>query len=623
MGKLRGIVAKILLYTLFALLILSFAVWGIGDMFRGRTSAPVVAEVGDMQITQEEYRRAFSAEYHRAQQLLGGSFDIQDAQSLGLPQQVLGDLIGRRLYDAEAERLGLAVTEEQIRQQIFAIPAFQNEFGQFDRFRYEQALRMNQLTEAGLVQRMSSDIARNRILSALASGLRAPQPLAEGLYRYRGETRIADYLVIDRREVGDLPEPDDSELLALYEELIDDFEAPEYREVTWLYIDPAQLAGDVTSDESRLREAYEQRRGEFERPERRAVRQILLDEEEAAETALARIAAGEDFDALAEELTGEPPIELGLVARGEMPAALAEAVFAAEGTGMVAPTESAFGWHVIEVQAIEPGGVSPFEEVREDLALDLAEREAVESAIALANRLDDLIAGGASLEEAAADLNLEARQLDAVSRQGRDQEGGQVSALPDPERFLDSVFRTQPGEESLLTETDTGGFFVVRVDGVIPPAPRPFEAVRDAVAESWRNQERDALAFERADALAERLRAGETLEQLAEAEGLAIRRSEPLARGARQPSAALTEQLFEVRPGEVVVASGPRGPHLAVLREVVAAEPGSDPEQLAELREIAGDGLQQDMEQLFRQALEREYGVSINERRVDDVLLDF
>jgi len=623
MGKLRGIVAKILLYSLFGLLILSFAVWGIGDMFRGRTAAPVVAEVGEMQVTQEEYRRAFSSEYHRAQQLLGGSFDIQDAQSLGLPQQVLGDLIGRRLYDAETERLRLTVTEEQIREEIFAIPAFQNEFGQFDRFRYEQALRMNQLTEAGLVQRMSSDIARGQILSALVSGLRAPQTLADGLYRYRGETRVADYLVIDRNQVETPPEPSESELRALYEELIDDFEAPEYREITWLYIDPAQLAGDAVLEESLLREAYEDRRREFEQPERRAVRQMLFDEEEEALAAYERVAAGEDFVAVAEALTGDAPSDLGLVARDEMPSALAGAVFAAEGTGTTEPVESAFGWHLIEVTTIEPGGTTPFEEVREQLALDLAEREAVESAIALANRLDDLMAGGASLEEAASDLNLEPRRLDAVSRQGRDREEQQIDGLPDPERFLDSSFRTQPGEESLLTETDTGGFFIVRVDGVIPPAPRPFETVRDTVVERWAAQERDALAFDRADALADRLRAGESLEALAEAEGLELRQTAPLARGASQPSAALTEQLFSVRPDEVVVASGPRGPHIAVLREVRPAEPGSEPERLAELREGATGGLQQDMEQLFRQALERHYGVSINERRVDDVLLDF
>lgn len=623
MGKLRGIVAKILLYTLFGLLILSFAVWGIGDMFRGRTAAPVVAEIGDMQVTQEEYRRAFSAEYHRAQQLLGGNFDIQDAQSLGLPQQVLADLIGRRLYDAETDRLGLAVTEEQIRREIFAIPAFQNEFGQFDRFRYEQALRMNQLTEAGLVQRMQSDIARNRILSALVAGLRAPQPLAEGLYRYRGETRVADYLVIDRNLVGELPEPEEAELRALYEELIEDFEAPEFRELTWLYIDPALLAGDAVVEEELLREAYEDRLREFQEPERRAVRQILFDEQEEALAAYERVAAGEDFATVAEALTGDAPSELGLVARDEMPSALASAVFAAEGTGTTEPVESAFGWHLIEVTAIEPGRTTPFEEVRDRLSADLAEHEAIESAIALANRLDDQIAAGATLEEAAADLNLESRRLEAVSREGMDRDDRRIEGLPDPERFLQTVFRTQPGEESLLTETDVGGYFIVRVDGVIPPAPRPFEAVRETVAERWRTQERDALAFERADALADRLRAGEALEELAAAENLSLQQTAPLARGASQPSRALTEQLFEVQPGEAVVASGPRGPHLAVLREVIPAEPGADPERLAELREGATGGLQQDMEQLFRQAMERHYGISINERRVDDVLLDF
>lgn len=623
MGKLRGIVAKIFLYILFGLLIISFAVWGIGDMFRGRTPAPVVAEVGGMEVTQEEFRRSFGAEYNRLRQMLGGQFDIEQARSIGLPEQVLADLVSRRLYDAETERLNLAITEEQIRQEIFTIPAFQNEQGQFDRFRYEQVLRANQLTEARLVQQIQQEIARERILSALVSGLEAPQGLATGLYAHRGERRIADYVQIDRSQVANPPAPEEEELQALYEESIDEFQAPEFREVTWLTIDPRQLASDTDFSEQELRDAYEQRRNQFERQERREVQQVLFEEEADAQAAYERARGGEDFAALAEELTGEPPIDLGLVARDEMPPALAEPVFSAEEGSVAAPVETDFGWHLIRVSALEAGGVTPFEEVREQLAEELAEHEAIEDAIALANRLDDLLAGGATLEEAAADLDLEVHQRDAVARAGHDRDDTPLQGLPAPEQFLETAFNTEAGDQSLLVETESGGYFVLRVDGVIPPAPRPFEEVRDAVEQRWRARERETLAFDRADELAERLRDGETLEELAAAENLQVQRSQPATRDASEPSRALVEQLFGVEVGEAVVASGPGGPLLAVLREIEPADPEAQPEQLAQVRDETREALRADTEQLFRQALEREYRVDINQRRIDDVLLEF
>src|SRR5690625_959868 len=189
MGKLRGIVAKIFLYVLFGLLVISFAFWGIGDIFRGRSFAPVVAQVGSEEITQEEYRRAFSSQFNQLRQMLGGNFDLQQAQSLGLPDQVLANLLTLRLFDAEQRALGLAVTEEQVRQQIFAIPAFQNEEGQFDRTRYERAMQMSQLTEAALVEQIEQEIVRNYILSSLLGGLAAPEQLAESLFSYRFEKR--------------------------------------------------------------------------------------------------------------------------------------------------------------------------------------------------------------------------------------------------------------------------------------------------------------------------------------------------------------------------------------------------------------------------------------------------
>lgn len=623
MGKLRGIVAKVFLYALFGLLILSFAVWGIGDMFRGRTAAPVVAEVGEQEVTQEEFRRAFSSEYNRLRQMLGGDFDIQQAQALGLPQQILSNLVDQRLYQAHARELGLTVTDDQVRQEIFSVPAFQNEQGEFDRFRYEQALRMGQLTEADLVQELHDEMLRSRLLSAVLGGMEAPTALAGGLYAYRNESRTADYVVVEPDAAAALPEPSEEELQAHYENLVDQFQAPEYREVSWLHIDPAALVDGETFPEEELRTAYDERMHLYSEPERRRVEQILLEEESEAEAARERLVSGASFAAVAEDMTGTAPVDLGLVAREDMPEALAGSVFSAEEGNVTEPVESAFGWHLIRIVEVEEERVRPFEEVRDELAIELSDREAVESAIALANRLDDLLAAGAAIEEAADDLNLRLHQAEAIDSSGENRQGETVEDLPARERFIETVFSTQAGDTTLLVETEAGGYFVLRVDGIIPPAARPFEEVREDVLANWQAQEREALAFERADELAERLHQGEALSALAEAEGLALQSTPAVQRQGSAPSPELVEQLFEADVGEVIVASGPEWPLLAVLESIESADSETAEQALSELRQDTSGRLRQDMEQSFRLALEAEYGVTFNQRRIDDVLLEF
>lgn len=623
MGKLRGIVAKIFLYVLFGLLIVSFAIWGIGDMFRGRTSAPVVAEIGDQEITQEEYRRALSAEFNRLRQMLGGSFDVDQAQALGLPDRVLADLLTRRLYLAEQRELGLIVSEEQVRREIFSVPAFQNEQGQFDRLRYEQALRSSQLTEGALVQQLEQEIVRNRILSGVIGGMETPEKMAAALFSYQQETRVAEYLTVSPPSPDVLSPPEEEELLALYEEQIEDFYMPEFREVSWLHISPSDLASEMVFEEEELRAAYDARRLDFEEPERRLVRQILFDEEEEAQQAYERVSDGETLEALAEELEGPSLIDLGNVTRAELPAALTEPVFGLEEEGAVsAPIESDFGWHLVQVLEIQPQSVSSFEEVRDQLIESLAQDEAIESAIALANRVDDELAAGGSLEEAADTLSLELHQHDGVAREGHDREDEPLNGLPSSEQFLQTAFSTEAGDTSLLLETDDGGYFAVRVDGIIPPAAHPFEQVRDRILQRWQDRELEALAFEAADDLAERLREGESLEALAAAEGLEVQRTPPLGRNASQPSPSFVEQLFEADPEEVFVTAGGEGALVAVLREVDTPDPASAPEQVAEAREQAAAAQRQDMELLFRQALERRHQVQINQARIDDVLLE-
>lgn len=618
MGKLRGIIAKISLFVLLGLLILSFALWGVGDIFRGQQASDNVAVVGEREISSNAYRQAFMQAYNRQRQILGEDFTIEMARQIGLDRQVLEQLIADELLIQHAAKLGLVTTEKQIQDVIVSTPSFQNSEGEFDRLQFQQLLRSNQMSEAQLVASLRQDIPVNQISSALAAPLRVPQALKEQISQYREERRIADYIAIPRAGMDDVEVPDEETLRSFYEERRDEFMAPEYRRVSYIHLSPDVVRDSIGVDESRLRDAYQARKEEFSVPEERSVEQGLFDDQETAQQAYEALQAGEDFSAVIEEASGDAPIELGFVRSGDLPDSLANDVFDLEQGEVTPPLESSFGWHVIRVNEIREGNEPEFEEVRDQLREEVIEYEAVEATVTLANDLDDLLAGGAPLEEAAQEMNLDVQVIEAVDSEGRNREGETIDNLPDRESFLSEAFSLSEGQESLLIETSSGdSYFVLQVDAVEDPAPRPLEQVANEIEDLWIREQHEDQAYALAEELEAQAAAGKPLEELAEENGLEVQETDALLRSDDGPSRDLVSQLFSLDEEEIALSQGPQGPIVARLKEIVPAEAENDNEENgAELEAELQQGLGNDLETLFRRGLENEYEVTINEDRL-------
>ncbi|MFD1379172.1 peptidylprolyl isomerase [Fodinicurvata halophila] len=328
------------------------------------------------------------------------------------------------------------------------------------------------MSEQQLINSLRQDIPVNQITAALAAPLQVPDALSEQIRQYREERRIAEYLVIPRSSVEGVETPDEATLRSFYEEHQDTFMAPEYRRVSYIHLSPDDVRDSVGISEERLREEYEARRKELSVPEERQVEQGLFDSREEAQAAYEDIRNGGDFTEVIEDTSGEAPIELGFVRQGDLPESLAENVFSLEEGGVTEPLESSFGWHVIRVNEIQEGEEPSFEAAREQIRNELVEYEAVEATVSLANELDDLLASGAPLEEAAQEMNLELQTIEAIDSEGRNREGQQIEGLPDREHFLSETFSLSEGQESLLIETSEGdSYFVLQVDAVEEPAP--------------------------------------------------------------------------------------------------------------------------------------------------------
>jgi peptidyl-prolyl cis-trans isomerase D len=623
--QMRSKAAKAVTFLLFALLILSFAIWGIGDIFRVGGQATVVAEVGAVKITQNEFSRDLSREMNTLRQRFGGQFDIVQAQALGIVDQILEQMITRALFEQKAEDLRMLVGDDEVRKHIRELPVFQDELGNFDRFRFEQILRSNSLSEAQFVATLSNDINRQQIIEAITGASAAPRVLAEALYAYQQERRVAETLSVSADDLPALGEPSAEDLEKVHEEYAGRFRAPEYRSLTLIHIVAEDLAKEVSVSDEELREEFESRRDEFGQPEKRGVAQIVLPNEAAALAAKALLDDGKGFSEVAQSILGRDPVDLGMVSHEDLDVQLpelAKAAFALDARAFAGPIESPFGWHILQVKAIEPGKEPDFEAAREELTRELALREAVDTMVSIANDLDEELGSGASFEEAAGLLQLELRSIPAIDAGGKDPEGKAIAGLPPLGEFSQVAFETEVGRESLLIETRDGDFFALRVDGVTPAATRPLEEVRDQVVALWKDLEQDRLTRERAEALAKRIEDGESLAAVAESEGLTVTATEPVTRqqteSAGLPSRELSAKLFEIAKGEVTTAPAGNGYVVARLTEIQPADVAAGAEAVDGLQDSLARSLQSDLLAGFIETLRERMGVSINERVVEE-----
>jgi peptidyl-prolyl cis-trans isomerase D len=605
------------------LLVASFAVWGIGDIFRGRTDTALI-RIGDVKIQSQEFTDAFNREMRRMSQALGQPLDREQARGFGLVDRTLQQMVTQTLYDTEASALELIASKEMILEQIRENPAFQNEFRQFDRFRFEQLLRENGFSEASFIAANQRDLTRGQLFEAVAGGAQPPRTLVEFFYKRQNEKRVAELLTVPSSSVGDVGEPDQAALEKFHAEHATRFTAPEYRAISFVTLSADDLLDEVRVSDAEVAEEYRDRLSELSVAEIRQVEQILFDSEDAARKAADRIEAGEDYYKVAQEAAGqnEAAVRLGEQRREDLLPEAADVVFGLPQGKASAPVKTAFGWHIFRVPAITPGHTPTLEEAKDKLAEELKRRRAAEAMFDMANRIDDALGGGASLEDASQQFKLRYVKLGAVDPDGRNDRGEPIESLPQSPELLRAAFSSEKSADLQLREFEKGGYFIVRVDEVTPPALRPLEQVRAEAVEAWKGERRSEAAEKRAQALAEKARQSDLKAVAAEA-GLDFVRIEPATRqeavGLPSLSVDAAQALFGLQPGETATAPTREGDGQLVIKlvEVKPADPAADAAGMARLRSQLRASMADDLLAGYRDALGRNVRIDVDERALN------
>jgi peptidyl-prolyl cis-trans isomerase D len=615
--------ASLVVKLLFLLLVLSFGLWGIADVFSPGRQENWAAEVGGVVIPMQSLNEAYQNELRRLRPLLGATVDAEQARALGLPERALSQVISRMLLDLDAADLGITVSDDLIRQTIQANPAFQNQQGQFDKAIFDQVLRNNGLSEPVYVSAVRDDGIRGQLVTSLTAARAVSKAMAEALYLHSSERRVAEFIRIKDSAATDLPKPNETELREFHKENAGPFTAPEYRKVTAILVSAKDLANEISISDQQLETAYEERADEFKVVERRQLEQILFDNEEAARSAHDRLAKGDAFAVVAKEeadLEAED-LKLGFLAREELLPELAEVAFNLSEGDISEPLKSPLGWHVIKVLEIQPAQQQSFEQVREQIKAQMAADEALDVLFELTNRLEDTLGRGATLEEAASELDLKLIKIASVDQNGLDANGARVNGLP--EGFINAVFSTDEGTESQLTETGADGFFIVRTDEITPSTLKPFETVREKVLEAWTQSKRTEATKKTADEFVDQVAKGAELQQIAAENDLNVVMTPPFDRSGdridQQIPKSLVDMSFRTSLGKPFVVRDQSAWLIGRVKGVINAAPDNEETEVANFSKDLESMVSNDLLIQLTSALRKRYPVEVNQQAIEQL----
>ncbi|MGO4571712.1 SurA N-terminal domain-containing protein [Microvirga sp. 2TAF3] len=548
----QSLVGKVIIAIFFGLLILSFAIWGIGDIFR--TMPPsTVAHVGKTDISVEAMRTAYNNELQRLGRQFRTVISPEQARAFGIDQQVLSNLVNEAIMTEEAKKLGLSVSDQLVASSILEDPALRGADGQFNRALFDQMLRNASMSEAGFVREQRNAMTRIHLAEAIAGGLTVPNAAREALNRYTSERRAASYFVLTPAMAGEVPAPTNDQLQSFFNERRGAFQAPEYRALSALALDAAAAAKPESVSDADARQRYEQEKAKFGTPERRTIQQIAFPSQEEAEAAFNKIKEGATFEAVAEERNISPQdLELGTFTKSEMlDPAVADAAFSiAEGTTS-GPVAGRFGPVLVRVTKIEPESVRPFEDVAGDIRKEIALANAKTQIEQIHDAIEDLRASARPLADIAKDKGLTLVQIPAIDNKGLDKSGNAV-ALTDRDAVVKAAFASDIGVDNEPLRTSDGGYVWYDVTGIEPSREKSLDEVRDQVANLWREDEIAKRLADKARGLTERLDKGEAIETVAQEAGAPVKNAADLARATAKDdlSADAVTRIFSVPVGK-------------------------------------------------------------------------
>ncbi|HHO47744.1 MAG TPA: hypothetical protein ENN06_04725 [Desulfobacteraceae bacterium] len=557
---LRKKAQSIVIQAVVLIIAIVFIFWGVGTNIGGKRN--MLATVNGVEIPYQDYQRNYDNAVENLRVQFGGSIPQGLLEGLDLNRQVLNQLIQAEILRQGGRKMGITVSKLATQEEIMDMEVFQTD-GQFDLARYREILSQNRMTPTVFEAGLQNDLLASRVTEAIRSFALVTDNQVETVAAYVGEEVKLAYAALRGEDVADRVRIEEAELAAWYDERKNDYLSEPKIRLQYLFFSYDDDLGQLTVDDEAVRAYYEENIDTYSVPERRRARHILLRVSEVddagvrtarkkkAEEILELAREGDDFAELARQYSEDPSAanggDLGFFSRGAMVEPFDDAVFRMQPGDISEVVETVFGFHIIKLEEVSRAGVRSLDEVRDEIADRLKQKEVRGATFKRASQAyEDIIRAGSLANYTAGGEGEPVAQTDYFSR--NDPPGPPVS---DP-RFLQGAFRLKKGELSSLVETG-GGYAILFVDDVQEPQVPELEAVREQVEADFRRARSLELAREEAEKLLNEARDKKSLAAALPAEieikeSGYIRHADPASAG--EVPAQVVQEAFELPGGE-------------------------------------------------------------------------
>ncbi|CAA2139359.1 SurA N-terminal domain-containing protein [Hyphomicrobium sp. ghe19] len=608
---------------LFGLLVLSFGIWGVHDVFRG-WGRGAVAHVGSTAISDEEFRRAYQNELDRVSQQARQRITAEQGRAFGLDKRVLAQLISGAAVEAHGQQLGLALSDQTLVEGIQSDPDFQID-GKFSKQNFDALLRQIGMTERGFLDLRRKDELRAAIIRSFVTGQTVPKPLFDLMHAYNDEKRVIEWVKIDPEAVT-VAEATDEKLKELYEKDKSKYMTPEYRKVQVLTLSVDDLKNHVTITDEDIQKSYEATKETYNKPEERRIQQIAFKDKATAEAALKELRDGKkSFGDVAKEAGAkDTDVDLGLVTKKSLiDPKIADVAFSLEKDKYSDVVEGRFATVILRVTQIDPGITRTLADVKDQVRDKLATEKAKSELQNKHDEIEDNRIAGKTLTEIAEASKLTFKEIPATDATGLSPEGKPVMETPDLRKIVTRVFAPDNSSDDTAIELSDGGYAWINVLSNDAPKQKPFDTVKDQVKDNYIASERHRLLEELAKKLVDRINAGEPMTALEAEAKNKVEKTDPLTRKTipQSLSEAVVAQAFALPKGKAGHGASPDQTTAIVFRvaDVIAAPEPSLTETDQLMRQLNAELANQTLTE-YTEALKKRLGTTVNAAEMNAAL---
>ncbi len=615
--------------VLLSLIILSFGIWGIGDVIYKFFAYRPVVKVDRHSISQEELAHQLQKEHARIHEMTKGKITAQQIKSLGLHVSVINRLVNQLILKDELEQMNLGASDELLKDQIYAMPAFQTD-GRFDSNKFLSVVQQQGMNERTFLQEARHSMLSQQLMSSLVLGASLPDFYQKTLVEALTRERVFSLVEVDAAKMTLDHAATPEQVEGFYEQHKDKYTIPEIRSVAVILLDIKAMRDLLGITDAQVRQSYEAQKENLKFPERRHVTRLTYAQEDKAIKALALAKKGMPLAQISKEILEGELEQPGLVAKMQMPEFAAAEVFSLKAgeTTKIIPT--GFGFHLFQVSKIEPSRTATFDEAKSELENFLIQEQKSGKLDEIRSQIDDAIAAGQTLKEVAAKMNLTVQTFESINKNGIGADGKPIFSKPNALQLaiLEKAFSVEQGLDSGFVDVPGEGAFVLSVTKVSPTHTPKFVDIESKVKKDWEAEQKLDLASKLASTIASEAKSLEELKSLAAKHGCTISANHTLSRldvskqGRKSADilpAALAEKAFMLASNTAVAGHNAKGGFTIVMLQKVG-DMKATKEQKKNLENSMRNMIQEDISSATINAMKEKHSIEINQEMLTKMM---